>query len=79
MWNDLIKVKEMYLEGRKMAVGNGKMCDFWHDAWCGEVSLKEKFPSLFEVCYEQVISVAHMAQKGWRLTFRRWLNEQLQD
>jgi hypothetical protein len=47
------------------------------DAWCGHTPLKEKFPELYNICNEQVISVAVIAQMGWRLTFRRWLSHDL--
>jgi len=37
VWNDLLKVKDLYLRGRIMIVGDGKMTDFWRDAWRGLV------------------------------------------
>ena len=73
-WNDLLKVKEFYLKGRIMIVGNGQSTDFWQDAWCGTMPLKEKFPDLFAICNTNVVSVEGMARNGWRLTFRRWLD-----
>lgn len=53
VWNDLLKVKHLYLKGRLMLVGEGKQTDFWCDQWCGAVSLKDKFLHLFEICNEQ--------------------------
>ena len=61
-----------------MLVGNGKDTSFWHDKWCGNVSLKDNFPQLFEINKEQFWSVATMKNRNWRLTFRRWLHEDLQ-
>jgi hypothetical protein len=78
VWNDLIKIKNLYLSGRIVKIGNGEDTDFWLDAWCGDTTLKEKFNDLFEISNEQNISVAEMARKGWRLTCRRWLNEDAQ-
>jgi hypothetical protein len=75
VWNDLIKVKNMYLAGRIMKVGNGADTDFWEDPWCGNIALKSRFRSLYEINNEQHTSVAERAQRGWRLTFRRWLDE----
>jgi len=43
VWNDILKVKRLYQQGRVMVVGDGKATDFWEDAWCGTVSLKEIF------------------------------------
>jgi hypothetical protein len=31
VWNSLIKIKELYLAGRKVVIGNGKDTDFWRD------------------------------------------------
>ena len=61
-----------------MAVGKGEATSFWFDKWCGDFSLKDKFPLLSEINNEQKTTVARMASSGWRLTFRWWLNENLQ-
>jgi hypothetical protein len=31
VWNDLIKVKELYLSGRYVKIGDGKDTNFWSD------------------------------------------------
>ena len=79
VWNDLLKVKDLYLSRRIKCVGNGRDTDFWNDPWCGIISLKDKFPDLFSICNESVGSVAFFASKGWNLTFRRWLDERQQE
>jgi hypothetical protein len=61
-----------------MIVGNGKSTSFWHDRWCGLVSLADKFPGLYEISKEQQCSVEFMKLRNWRLSFRRWLHEDLQ-
>jgi hypothetical protein len=43
------------------------------------IALKEKFRDLYEVCNEQREFVAIMAQREWRLTFKRWLDENAQN
>jgi hypothetical protein len=78
VWNDLLKVRHIYLKGRSMMVGNGKSTSFWHDKWCGLVSLADKFPELYQISIEQDCSVEYMKLKSWRLSFRRWLHEDLQ-
>jgi len=78
IWNDLLSVKDTYVLGRKMAVGKGEATSFWFDKWYGDFSLKDKFPLLSEINNEQKTTVARMASSGWRLTFRWWLNENLQ-
>jgi hypothetical protein len=62
-----------------MLVVGGNETDFWHDAWCGDVSLCEKFPGLFVVCNQQQKTVKEMHDSGWNLTFRRWLDPSLQN
>ena len=79
VWNDLLKVKRLYQQGRVMVVGDGKATDFWEDAWCGTVSLKENFSELFIISNNTSVTVAGLAQNGWRLSFRRWLNVPQQD
>lgn len=80
VWNDLLKVKDLYLKGRIMMVGDGKKnTDFWKDAWCGAIPLQEKVPELFSTCTDKDKTVAELGQGGWRLTFRRWLDENNQN
>lgn len=66
------------LKGRRIRIGDGKSTDFWRDQWCGSMILSDKFPDLFDTCREQSGSVFDFAKRGWRLSFRRWLNESLQ-
>lgn len=70
-WTDLIKVKEVYLKGRKMIVGDEKKTDFWDDCWCCSEPLKVKFPELYSVINEQHLNVSQAAVDGWVFTFRR--------
>ena len=79
VWNDLLKVRVWYLKGRRMLTGDAKMTDFWEDTWCGETPLKREFPQLFEICREQKSTVDYVARRGWRLSFRRWLDESKQN
>ena len=39
IWSDLLKVKEYYMKGRKLIVGNGRNIDFWDDIWLGDFTL----------------------------------------
>jgi hypothetical protein len=78
VWNDILKVKHVYLKGRAMIVGNGKSTSFLHDRWCGLVFLTDKFPRLYEISKEQKCTVEYMKLKNWRPSFRRWLHEDLQ-
>jgi len=66
------------MKNRVMVIGDGEKTDFWRDAWCGSTPLRSIFPDMFDICNEQKIKVAEVARRGWRLTFRRWLDEHKQ-
>lgn len=61
-----------------MLVGNGTSTDFWGDAWCGSTPLQVQFPGLYDISNGIGLSVAGIATRRWRLSFRRWLNVDLQ-
>jgi hypothetical protein len=73
IWSDLLKVKDIYLQGRKMAVGNGKRTDFWQDSWCGDAPLSIILAQLFEISLDVGKTVVVLANSNWSLRFRRWL------
>lgn len=56
VWSDLLKVRDLYLEGRRMRVGDGKSTDVWNDKWCGNFSLREKFQNIYDICHEQKVT-----------------------
>ena len=41
VWNDLLKVKDIYTKNRKIIVGKGDRTDLWHDVWCADITLSE--------------------------------------
>jgi hypothetical protein len=47
---DLIKVKEIYLQGRKMCVKDGKSTLVWRDTWLYSDPLYTLCPDLFKLC-----------------------------
>lgn len=46
VWTDLLKVRDVYLQGRLVIVRDGKNTDFWNDKWCGNFSLREVYQSI---------------------------------
>jgi hypothetical protein len=74
-----LKIKHVYLRGRMMRLEIGDGIDFWHDVWCGATSLKDRFTDLFRICFDQECIVSIMNEKNWRVSFMRWLSEDLQD
>jgi len=53
IWADLLKIRDIYLQGRKVIIGNGKKTLFWKDKWLYEKSLEVLFPDLFAMCLNQ--------------------------
>jgi hypothetical protein len=49
-WNELLRVRNYYIENRSMKIGNGEATSFWDDAWCSSRALKYIFPDLFAIC-----------------------------
>jgi hypothetical protein len=54
---DLIKVKEIYLQGRKMCVKDGKSTLVWRDTWLYSDPLYTLFHDLFKLCEQKDINV----------------------
>lgn len=76
MWHDLVKIKDLYLQGRKVITNNGQLTRFWFDPWVYDQPLKDIAPSLFEICNQKSISVAYVLDEN-TVNFRRWLFEDL--
>jgi hypothetical protein len=76
MWYDLLKVKNIYIQGRGLSIGNGSLTRFWLDPWLYNEPIAVIVPVLFELCENKNIIVAH-AFGGVQITFRRWLYDEL--
>jgi hypothetical protein len=68
-WPELMKVRDIYLQNRKMKVRIGEYTSFWDDAWYSSLSLRTCFLELHEVCNQQKNNVSEGSN------FRRWLDE----
>lgn len=42
----ILKVKNIYLKGRTLLIGDGRRIDFWHDCWNGSSPLCNVFSEL---------------------------------
>ncbi|XP_071739698.1 uncharacterized protein [Rutidosis leptorrhynchoides] len=65
IWKDLIRLQQDPLSQGivgsnvwKWKVGNGVKILFWHDIWLDNVSLKDRFPTLFESSRSPLITVS---------------------
>jgi len=72
MWSDLLKVKDIYLQGREIKAGKGELTSFWLDSWLYDEPLSSCAPILFELCDNKNVTVAQV-RNGFNITFRRWL------
>jgi hypothetical protein len=39
IWSDLLKIRHIYLMGREIKIGNGRMVSFWLDCWLDNTPL----------------------------------------
>jgi hypothetical protein len=76
IWADILKVKNIYLQGRGVTFGRGNLTRFWLDPWLYKDPLVIFAPLLFEICENKEITVAHFLS-GTAISFRRWLYDDL--
>jgi hypothetical protein len=61
-------------------VGDGSRIKFWHDSWCGDQPLWDKFPALFRLARNQEATVAdhlrfHGTTHSWDIEFLRQVQD----
>ena len=59
-------------------LNGGNETSFWHNLWLGDSPLPESLPRLFEICDQQNLTVKEMIDRGWYMSFRRWLDPAIQ-
>lgn len=79
MWSDLLKIRDVYLQGRQLNVGNGKRTLFWKDAWLFDKPTNLVFPDLFKLCEQPNITVLQVKNNPSGVAFTRWLVGDLRD
>lgn len=55
IWADLLKIKDIYLQGRKVLVKNGNNTFFWMDSWLYEKPLYILYPVLLNFVSNQLL------------------------
>lgn len=73
IWADLLKIRNVYLQGRKNNVKNGQKTLFWQDTWLYDQPLNLLYPDLFNMCEQQNILVSQFMVNPQLITFSRWL------
>ena len=75
-WQEICKFWDSFQCSPSVIVGNGKLCDFWKDKWCSDVSLANLFPRSFDLAENNHIVVSQagfVVSNGWhwKQKFRR--------
>ena len=76
VWKFIRRGWDNFFKYCAFVVGDGKRVKFWHDCWCGDMSLKGAFPELFAISRDREASVDDIRSfpKGilhWDLRFSR--------
>jgi hypothetical protein len=62
--------------GVRFHPGADSKISFWNDLWVGEVTLRVRFPALFQKSSDSDLSIAQAySEEGWRIPFRRSLDQ----
>lgn len=71
IWKDLLKVRHIYLNGRKMKPGDGTKTLFWTDGWLGDTPLCSMLSTLFELCMKRNNHPQSLAGQEWPTQFQK--------
>ena len=74
-WSGLMKVKDQFLGLGTFQLNNGKKIRFWEDVWIGNMSLKDKYPTLYNLVRRKNATVASVFSSiPLNVSFRRSLS-----
>ena len=69
-----MKVKNTFLNMGSWIVNNEEQTRFWKDKWIGNVTFKDKYPSLYAIVRRKNYSIANvMRSVPLNVSFRRTL------
>jgi hypothetical protein len=76
LWKYIRRIWPKFVDSTYFKVGNGAHLKFWHHQWCGETSLKGRFPELFRIASLPEASVKDLAlfegsNFSWNVSFTR--------
>jgi hypothetical protein len=68
LWKYIRKGWSLFCSHTRFILGHESRIRFWHDLWCGEMTLKEAFPVLYGIARDKDAHVAaHMASESGSL------------
>ena len=76
-WKSLLRVKNLYMNGRGVKLNKGNVARLWLDELEGRIPFKEKFPLLFDICVEQNCTVDRMDLLNHITSFRRRMSPEM--
>jgi exonuclease III len=73
-WRGLMHIKDEVLSKGSFIIKNGTNTRFWIDTWTGNLPLKDKYPSLYNIARDRQTTVAKvMSSSPLDISFRRSL------
>ena len=57
LWKSIKTVWPKFVDSTYFKVDNGVQLKFWHHQWCGETSLRSRFPELFHLASHPEASI----------------------
>lgn len=79
VWKDLLKVRYIYLSGRRIQTNSGGKTMLWTEPWVDDEPLCWKYSTLFELSNEKDITLERFRANEGETSFRRWLPVILRD
>ena len=70
-WQSIVQLLPVLRIGTSISVGSGISTLFWFDRWAGDTPFAARFPDLFSISVDPVISVDRALLDLGRLAFRR--------
>jgi len=69
-----MKIKDEVLTKGSFSIKDGSIARFWEDNWVGNASLRDRYPSLYNIVRDPHATVAKvMATRPFNISFRRTL------
>ena len=69
-----MKIKDEVLTNGTFLIKDGSATRFWEDTWVGNMSFKDRYPSLYNIMGDPHAMVAKiMASQPFNISFRRTL------
>uniref|UniRef100_A0A2N9FB34 Alpha-N-acetylglucosaminidase tim-barrel domain-containing protein n=2 Tax=Fagus sylvatica TaxID=28930 RepID=A0A2N9FB34_FAGSY len=80
LWKGIMQGWESFNAHLRYKVGIGDRVRLWHDQWCGDVTLKEAYPVLYECASNQAATIDEVVVRDngrmeWNVIFKRNFND----